>query len=103
MDPVDIVYQLTSAVLLILIVLTLMERFRQHTPIRKSVRAKATVYVLILFVLESIGITQIGKPGKYAKQANCLVNLKNLTLAMYMYADASGGRFPVDADPPTLV
>src|ERR1035437_6626143 len=103
MDEVDIVYQLTSAALLILVVLTVMERFRRHTPIRKSARAKATVYVLILFVLESIGITQIGKDTRWVDEVQCRGQLSVLAGAMSMYADTSGGRFPVDADPPTLV
>lgn len=38
-----------------------------------------------------------------ARRANCMSNLKQLGLALAMYADDNNGRLPVDGDPPTLL
>ena len=65
------------------------------------------VIVVICFLAVSIVVPLLiphfsGERRMY-RHVNCLSNLKQLGLAVAMYADSSGGRCPMDSAHPTLV
>jgi hypothetical protein len=65
-----------------------------------SVPGLAILIVLVLWMLLPV-IINVGHAP--ARRAFCLRNLKQLSLALAMYADHYNGRLPMDAASPTLV
>src|SRR5713226_3345477 len=64
---------------------------------------KVCAAVFVIMVLFAIILPQLGKPREKARRADCSNNLKQIGLAMQMYANQYGGRFPMDSAHPTLV
>ena len=73
---------------------------------KRSTRSIWQVAILVFGLIVIVGIflpavsTDESGPNR---RANCLSNIKQLLMAVAMYADSSGGRCPMDSVHPTLV
>ncbi|HVM61736.1 MAG TPA: DUF1559 domain-containing protein [Verrucomicrobiae bacterium] len=59
--------------------------------------------LLIIAILSAMLLPALMQPREKARRANCLSNLKQLGLAISMYAQENGGRCPADSSSPTLL
>jgi len=66
--------------------------------LRDVLFALAVVFLLLLIL-----VPQLGKAREKSRRVGCESNLKQLGLAVNMYAEENQGRCPVDSEPPTLV
>jgi hypothetical protein len=74
--------------------------FRRERPLGPSILGVLLVGGIVVFLLMP---TRSGPRGK-APRAQCVANERQILVAMAMYADANGGRLPVDSSTnPTLV
>jgi hypothetical protein len=62
-----------------------------------------TLWVFIAIVVAVMFLPASGGPRYKRVRSNCLGNEKTILLAVAMYADANGGRCPMDSTNPTLV
>ena len=60
------------------------------------------VIVAIIGILLALMLPSLMQPREAARRAACLSNLKQLGLAIAMYAEKNGGRCPMDGPIPTL-
>jgi prepilin-type N-terminal cleavage/methylation domain-containing protein/prepilin-type processing-associated H-X9-DG protein len=62
------------------------------------------VVIVIIAILAAMLLPMIGVPREKARRAICMSNLKQIGLAIAMYADSDPlHRCPIDGNPPTLL
>lgn len=60
------------------------------------------VVIAIIGILAAMLLPALNQAREKARRANCLSNLKQIGLAIAMYADNYGGRVPADQATPTI-
>ena len=63
----------------------------------------ATIGMFVVIFVAPFVVNRSASSRGPSRRANCLSNIKQLLMAVAMYADSSGGRCPMDSAPPTLV
>ena len=69
---------------------------------RKNTLVEVLAALAIIFLLAVLLLPQLGRARESARRMNCAINLKQLSLAIMMYAETNRGQCPVDSEPPTL-
>jgi prepilin-type processing-associated H-X9-DG protein len=69
---------------------------------RNDTLFEVLVVLAIVFLLFFFSIPALNKGREKSRRVNCESNLKQLGLAIMMYAEESRGRCPVDSEPPSL-